>query len=902
MTLSPGTRLGPYEIAAPIGAGGMGEVYKARDTRLGRTVAIKVLRGTGGADPDRRRRFEQEARAVSALNHPHICVLHDIGSSPQASGGPAIDYLVMEYLEGETLAHRLRKGPLPVPMALEIGAQMCDALSRAHRHGIVHRDVKPANVMLTKDGPKLLDFGLAKLRPQPTSGAGGLSALSTQAATAAGTVAGTVPYMAPEQLEGKEADARTDLFAFGCVLFEMLTGRRAFLGDSEASVISAIMASQSPAVSAIRPLTPPALDRLVSRCLQKDPDDRAESAHDIAEELRSLAETIRTGDTVQPVAPRKRHWWIPAAMAAVGAVALAGAVGGWWTWRKGPTPRYLDKALPVGVKLVLGTPAFALAPDGSGVVWQGVGADGKLSLFWYGLEDAAPHQLWGTVDASAPFFSPDGQWLGFARGGKLLKIPFGSGMVPEGSKATGTGLWRVSASGGDAQNVSQPDPRKREFSHRWPSFLPGGRFALFTVMDSSGRMESNTIAIFDLETNSRTTLVTGGSDARYLASGQLVFARRGSLLAVPFDIRTRSTRGTPIPVLTGVQLPSDGSGSGGYDVTRGGTLVYTAAGTPEPKSSLVWVGRDGKETPALPDRDDRHDYHPNFSLSPNQDRLAISYQSGDSLGLWTYHFATGRWKQLTSKADAHSPVWSPKGDRIVFPWNVDGPYNLYTIRPDEERPAAERLTRADQWQYPFAWSPDGKFITYQQMDGKLGWNTYVLPINADGKAGAPWRWGREGAKITLAAFSPDGRWLAYQSNETGKFEVYVRPFPGPGKEVSISDTEGGLAPVWSSDGEILYLPPTQGNNRVLGAQLEPGREPRVLSRGVAFALSFSLPSVLPQQGRVIALSKDGRRILTIQQDPGIAGSMTTAQTPHLSDMRVVTNWHEHVKAKLAERR
>ena len=913
MTLPGGSRLGPYEVLSLIGAGGMGEVYRARDTRLGRTVAIKVLPATASSDPDRRRRFEQEARAVSALSHPNICVLHDIGStsSPQAAGGATIDFLVMELLEGHTLAHRLRKGPLSLEQALDLGAQIADGLAAAHKHGIVHRDLKPANIMLVRSGAglqaKLLDFGLAKLKAEPVPPGDGVSALPTEGpATTPGAVMGTAPYMAPEQLEGKEADARTNLFAFGCVLYEMLTGRRAFAGESEASVISAIMTSEPPPVSSLQPVTPPALARLVKACLAKDPDARRQSAHDVAEELRGIAEG---GQTTAPgrashARRRGRLVWAGAGALLVILVAtlVALSVGSQWWDRK---PVRTEIALPRGTVFIAdGTNHLALAPDGSGLVYRAFSRE-QHRLYWRRLDETAPQVIPGSEGGSQPFFSPDGKYLGFMTGEKLVKLALPSGQPGDGgpiepvaeigsagvrgaswgddgtilyTPGSYAGLWRVPASGGRPQELTRPDPANNEQSHRWPCFLPGGRAALFTIHHASGRQDRSAIAVVSLDDGKWRRIVEHGSGARYLPTGHVVFARNGSLFAVRFDPRAATTTGEPVAVATGVLMHRRSTGAAFFDVSRSGSLVVARSDGP-PKGVLVWVDRQGRVEPVTADP---RAYNAELALSRDGSKLAVSIIGPEYDNLWAYHVHEQRWQQFTSAADEEYPLWSPGGDRLAFASNRDGPLNIYVAQSDGER--AERLTTSPRSQVPISWSPDGRFIAYQE-----GFAIWILPLDGDRK---PWRWGPEPLGYPFPVFSPDGRWVAYQSLETGgdplvgNFNVHVRPFPGPGPRQTVSGPDGGVSPVWSPDGrELLYMPGSATDNRIMAVDVSPGSPLKLANPHVAFALPFGLWSMHP-----FALAPDGQRLVMVRRDEGIP--------TEVQSLALVRNWAQEVKAKV----
>jgi eukaryotic-like serine/threonine-protein kinase len=908
MPLTAGTHFGPYEIRSALGAGGMGEVYEARDTRLGRTVAIKVLPPEAASDPERRRRFEQEARAASALNHPHICVLHDIGSQD------GVDFLVMEHLDGQPLAHRLRKGPIPLHQVLDLGAQIADALAAAHRKGIVHRDLKPGNIMLTRAGVKLLDFGLAKLRPQAAAAGANLSALSTQGlATSPGAVMGTVPYMPPEQLEGKDTDARTDLFAFGCVLYEMLTARRAFAGETEASVISAIMTGQPPALTALQPVTPPALDRLVHRCLAKDPDDRWQHAADVAEELRGISQDSVAPTPARMARPVGLRGWRLAAVVAL--VVVVGAVVTWIAisrpWLRSPAPAHFALTMPGNTVFVKGGwQTLAVAADGSGVVYQGHGAGADATqLFWHDLNGLGGWALAGTEGALNPFLSPDGRWVGFFRKGKILKLPLRAGRIVEGSPVAdvattgesprgfswgadgsivyGTmgGLWRVAANGGEARQVTEPDRSKGADSHRWPSFLPGGRDVLFTVLHTSGRADRSAIAVLSLETGRWKKVIEGGVYARYLPSGHLVFARDGALLALPFDAKTLKVTGKPVPVLNDVWTRPT-SNHVGFDVATNGTLVYALEKAERPSNVLVWVTREGQVEPVMPER---QAYVPDtLSLSPDGQRLAVVIAAAPYGNIWVYDLRDRRWQQLGVQADCDNPVWSPTGDRLAFQSNRDGIWNLYVMPADGESPPG-RVTESRNLQWPFSWSPDGRLLAYEeQRQSPPGYATFVLAL--DGSA-VPWQWMPAAAQVTVPAFSPDGRWLAYQSRESGQLEVWVRPFPGPGTKQRVSGRDGGFAPAWSSDGREIFYVERLKDTRIMGRRVVSSSPLRLADAHVAFALPFALSNPLFFQSRAFAVTPDGQRVLVVQADERAPKDINALQ--------VIRNWPEEVKAKLA---
>lgn len=910
MSLVAGTRLGPYEIQSAIGAGGMGEVYKARDTRLDRTVAIKVLPPDVSGDPERRTRFEREAKTIAGLNHPHICVLHDLGRDGDT------DFLVMEYLEGQTLGHRLRKGSLPIAQALEVGTQIADALAKAHRSGIVHRDLKPANVMLAKEGAKLLDFGLAKLRARAARAPTGATELATATVgTTPGTIMGTVPYMAPEQLEGKDCDSRTDLFAFGAVLYEMLTGRRAFPGDSEASVISAIMSSEPPALASLQPLAPPALDRLVRRCLAKDPDSRWQDAADVAEELRGIREdSIARGAVTTP--SRSRRSWVLAVAACL--VILTAAVVAWVLVREGwpsPVPRQYSLSMPGRTAFACeSTTCLAVATDGSGVVYQGREA-GVGGLYWQALDGKGSWPLTGMQRAGAPFLSPDGKWLGFFRRsgergkpGKILKVLIDAGQVVPGAPVReiataetvrgatwcedGTivfgglegGLWRVSADGGVPRRLTQVGSTEQT-SHRWPSVLPGGRAALFTINAAGGRQDRSAVAVVELQTGTWKTIIEGGTHARYLPSGHLVYARYGTLLAVPFDLQTLKGSGTARPVLSDVWY-MEPPNQAAFDVAADGTLVYVHEDQEWPARELVSVGRHGEVQPLIPEP---RSYGFGPAISPDGTRLAVDiggWPSPTDTAIWTYHLEERRWQRLT---EGYLPVWSPKGDRIAFTSHREGPGTLYIIRADGQSDAERVTSSPSQTLWPYSWSADGQYVAYVLQNlAPLRLDTWVVPVAPGGKPRMLILGG------VVPAFSPDGRWVAYQAGSeagTGS-EVYVSAFPGPGVKVPVTNG-GGLAPVWSGDGQELFYVTRLHDSRIMSRRVVSQSPLRFGPPQVAFALPFELEGEIPYHSRSYGMTPDARRVFAVQPDDRARQEINT--------LEVIANWPAEVKSKLTEK-
>jgi serine/threonine-protein kinase len=643
MALQQGTRLGPYRIEAPIGAGGMGEVYKATDTRLDRTVAIKVLPEKVASDPDLRKRFEREAKTISSLSHPNICTLHDVGQEGST------DFLVMEHLEGETLADRLtRKRALPLAEALRYAIEIADALDKAHRKGITHRDLKPGNIMLTKTGAKLLDFGLAKLtRSEARVDLSQLSALPTQEQplTAQGSLLGTVPYMAPEQLEGKEADARTDIFAFGAIVYEMVTGKRAFQGKSQLSLITAILEHDPPPLSA-EAVTPPALDRLVTTCLAKDPDERWQSAGDLGRQLAFVNESAAPESTASSAAaPRPAGWrlFAPEAVIALVVGCVLTGLAAWMLVGSGASPpravARFTVPLPPSQQLTnTGRRVIAISPDGSHLAYA---ANGQIYLRAMAALRATP--LGGT-EGSLPqglFFSPDGQWLGFysTRDDQLKKIaisggaavtlcaidsPYGATWRDDGTiifGGGGQGIFGVADSGGTPEALISLDSETGEFAHG-PQLMPDGRSVLFTLgrlgtISGGNYWNVAQIVIQDLETGERRVVVDGGTDARYLPTGHLVYALSGTLLAVPFDVDRLAATGAPTPLVGDVRH-AGASGGANFAISETGSLAYMSADVVG-RRTLVWVDREGREE-VLPAEPGLYFYP---RLSPDGSRIAI---------------------------------------------------------------------------------------------------------------------------------------------------------------------------------------------------------------------------------------------------------------------------------------
>jgi tRNA A-37 threonylcarbamoyl transferase component Bud32 len=818
MALSAGTRLGPYEILASVGAGGMGEVYKARDTRLDRTVAVKVLPSHLSDNPEIRQRFDREARTISSLSHPHICALHDVGHQD------GIDYLVMEFLEGETLTDRLSRGPLPVEQVLRYGIEIADALDKAHRQGIVHRDLKPGNIMLTKSGVKLVDFGLAKLAAVSPAGNSSVSILQTQAGmnlTQEGTILGTFQYMAPEQLEGKEADVRSDIFAFGAVLYEMATGQKAFAGKSQASLIASILSAEPPPISTVVPMTPPALDRVVKTCLAKDPDDRWQTAHDVMLQLKWIAEGGSQAGVPAPLVARRRSRerlaWGVAAVLALAAIALAALS----LARPRPATRAVRSSILPPEKTTYhfisdagGPPA--VSPDGLQIVFTARDASGKASLWVRSLDNPAARELAGTSGAMYPFWSPDSRHIGFFAEAKLKKIDAAGGpSLTLCDAADGRGgawnkdgvivfephfrepLFRVAATGGKPEPATKFDAPRKETTHRFPSFLPDGKHFLYEAGSHTVGTESELHSIYmgSLTGEAPKHLVNARSKGLY-AAGHLLFVRQKTLMAQPFDPASGRLSGDPFPIVGNVQ-EDPGFFTAVFSVSDNGVLAYQEGGGSVDQFQLTWFDRGGKKMDTVGQRANV------FSPRISHDGRRVVFAVGDPGDLWVEDFARKVSTRLTfDPADDSYPVWSPDDSRVAFLSQRSGGGDVYG-KFSSGTGSDELIFTSPVGKLPRCFSPDGLFLLFESLNSKTKLDQEVLSLS-DRKV-APFL--HSEFDEAQGDFSPDGRYVAYSSNESGRFEVYVQPFPGPGGKWQVS-TAGGADPVWRRDGkELFYLAP-----------------------------------------------------------------------------------------------
>jgi serine/threonine protein kinase/Tol biopolymer transport system component len=808
MTLTSGTRFGPYEILAPLGAGGMGEVYRARDTRLDRTVAIKILPPHLSEDPILRQRFEREARAISSLNHPHICLLYDVGKQD------GTQFLVMECVEGETLAKRLEKGPLPLDLVLKYGVEIADALDKAHHSGVMHRDLKPSNIMLTASGAKLLDFGLAKLNAEVAPSADTLTEMTTgdRKLTEKGTILGTFQYMAPEQLEGKEADARTDIFAFGAVLYEMATGNPAFIGKSKASLIAAILERDPPPISSLQPMTPPALNHLVKRCLAKDPDERWQTARDLMHELKWIAggdaQAALRAEGIARSNRYSRAGWILVGVLSLTVLALSTVL----RQRVSPSPTPVQfLVLPPENSYINAAAGAAVSPDGRQLAFVASDSTGRDALWVRSLDSLTARSLAGTDGAALPFWSPDSRWVGFFAHSTLKKIDITGGPPisirgvlagnggtwnRDGAIVFGTGatrlLYRVPAAGGEVVPLIKQAEAVAGGRHG-PHFLSDGNHYLYDA-HQAGPGRAVYVASLDSETGK--LLVQGGARPAY-QQGYLLYLRGTTLVAQPFDEKRLEIIESAFTLAEAVQS---------FSVSQsGGVLAYwTGAGANE--QQVVWLDRKGNRIGSLGEPVRQTD----IRISPDGTKVAAEIYdqevSGIDSDIWLYDVLRGVKTRLTSgPGTARMPCWSPDGKHIVFSSDRKGNFSLYEKAIDGAGDE-ELVLEAETANYCESWSPDGKFLLYRTVpaDNSARREVWTLPLFGDRKS-VPYL--QTKFDEHWAEFSPDGKWIVYTSNESGKDEVYVRPFPASGGKLLVS-TSGGSQPRWRRDGqEIFYLDP-----------------------------------------------------------------------------------------------
>jgi serine/threonine protein kinase len=772
MAIPAGTRLGTYEVTSHIGSGGMGEVYQARDTKLGRDVAIKVLPEAFAHDPERLSRFQREARLLASLNHPNIATIHGLEDSNGTS------YLVMELVPGETLDRRIKRdGAVPVEESLTIAKQIAEALEYAHDHGVIHRDLKPANVKLTPEGNiKVLDFGLAKaFAGDAASEDIGNSPTLSKAATMQGVILGTAAYMSPEQARGKTVDKRTDICAFGAVLYELLTGKQAFSGEDVAEILAAVVMKE-PAFDALPPNTPASIRVLLQRCLRKDKRHRLADATGLRIEIED-AIAAPTRPIEQPLRLLMRL--------------------------------DVDLGPDVSLRSVAGADEI-ISPDGTRIVYVSQGR-----LFTRRLDQPNTTELAGTQGAYAPFFSPDGQWVGFFAQEKLKKISVEGGAAitlcdaPNGRggswgedgniitalNITG-GLSRILSAGGPP--TPETDLQSGEQTHRWPQILPGGKTVLFTAHTALVGFDGATIELMSSVDHRRKTPVRGGMYGRYLPSGHLVYVNRGTLFAVPFDVDRLEVHGTPAPVLDQIGY-STGTGSAQLDFSQTGMLIYRSGGAGAGLPIVAWLDGAGKAQPLLA----KPGLYSNPSLSPDGQRLAVDVVEGAGADIWVYDWQRDTMTRLTFNGSADSALWSPDGRYIIFRAVGEG---LSVIRSDGAG-KLQPLTQSKNNQFGWSFTPDGKRLAFMEQSSGTAYDLWTVPLESDNvglRARKPEVFLQTPANEAFPSFSPDGRWMAHMSDESGTNQVYVRAFPDKGGKWQISNS-GGIWPMWSRNGRELFF-------------------------------------------------------------------------------------------------
>ncbi len=891
-----GTTLNHYRIEEKIGTGGMGKVYRATDSKLGREVAIKVLPDEFAKDPERLARFDQEARHLALLNHPNIAAIYGLEESD------GVRFLVLELVPGDTLAERIATGPLPVDEALTLCRQIAEALEAAHERGIIHRDLKPANVKVTPDGKvKVLDFGLAKaFDPQEVSPGGAPVDLSqlptvTSPATQAGIILGTAAYMSPEQARGKPVDKRTDIWSFGCVMYECLTGKRTFRGETASDTIAKIL-EREPDWSALPAMTPAILHRLLRRCLRKEANDRVRDIGDARIEISEALTEPSKAQRERIAVPSNASWKRPVTWSVLGLLvvlsALASGFAVWSLLRTPLSPPLLNRMvipLPSAAPLEGKTfhPAVALSPDGTALVYVARRGD-STQLYLRPMDQFEATPIPGTKGGSGPFFSPDGRWVGFFADSMLKKVLLSGGNplriceVPSEmvrgaswgnddtivfSPSGFMGLLRVSANGGIPKAVTETGMD----SYLWPEILPGGQDILFTSI-ARGRFADARIGVLSLETGETKFLDVRGSNAHYALSGHVVFARAGALLAVPFDLERRESIGEPLIVVEDV-MDNPSTGAGHFSISGAGDLAYVGGGVDAVESTLVWVDRRGKEKP-LPLAQGVYD---DPRLSPDGKRLAVTVNGND---VWVYDVNRGTPIRLTfDEAMDHEPVWTPDGKRITFSSNRNGTPNLFWRLADGSG-EAEQLTKSEYGQWSGAWSPDGKVLIYTTASGSMGNMDIWLFHLDDGKGERKTEPFIDTPYAEWAVkFSPNGRWVAYVSNESGQQQVYVRPYPERNPKIPIS-TGGGSEPVWARDGRELFY--RSGDKMmVVSITMEPSftaSKPEILFEG---QYKLSAPGY-PWYD----VSPDGQRFVMIK-----ASGVRSAPTY----VNVILNWFEELK-------
>jgi serine/threonine-protein kinase len=894
MPLTIGTQLGSHEITALLGKGGMGEVYRARDLRLKRKVAIKILPDEFARDAVHLSRFQREAEVLAALNHPNIAAIYDVAQAGDTR------FLVLEIVEGETLSDRIARGPIPVEDALQIATQICEALEAAHERDIIHRDLKPANIKLTPDGKvKVLDFGLAKIFSKDTRDASASNSPTlSMAATQQGVILGTAAYMSPEQARGRNVDKRTDVFAFGCILYEMLTGKSTFEGSDVSEVLASVIKSE-PRWDTLPGATPSVLRVFLRRCLEKDPRRRIHDIGDVRLALEGAFDGI--GDqAILPGAPQSRahRWHLPlaAVIAAAAAVLITVAVFQFVVHPRPGAIIRLTAEAPNGIGLGVGAQDsdIAISPDGTTIVYV-AGVQASSQLYVRRLNELQATRLPGISRARNPFFSPDGNWIGFFEGSTLKKVAvdggsaiticnltgpprgasWGTGNVIIFSTAGTEGLMRVPAGGGTPEALTKPDPGKGDVNHILPEVLPGGRNVVFTVSRQSGSPENAEIDLLDMQSGRRTVLIRGGSNPHYAASGHIVYGVNGTLWAVPFDLDKLQVHGAPVQIAEHVMMKA--SGAFNFSIAENGSLVYVPGETVlNAQMTLVWVDRQGHEEPIpVPVRT-----YQTASISPDGTRVALDIR-GQENGIWTWDFGRKTLNRLTFDPGLNRGVaWSPDGRRLAFTRQLEGREHVYWQSADGTG-MPELLAAGPTPEIPTSFSPDGTKLLFNTVDGhpEIG----IIDVKSQ-KREMP-------IKTTFSKvngrFSPDGRWIVYDSdNESGRTEVYVRPFPDVGGGQCQVSVGGGRNAAWSRNGkEIFFIRSGTAATTVrlfsVPVQAAAGfsaGNPQLLFEGDYFSNSYDV-------------SPDGKRFLMQK----LAPQMNAPPSP--ASIVVVLNWFREFEGR-----
>jgi Tol biopolymer transport system component len=899
MALTSGTRLGPYEIHSPLGAGGMGEVYRARDTRLDRTVAIKVLPTHLSADPELKQRFDREAKAISSLQHSNICTLYDVGSQ----GG--VDFLVMEYLEGQTLADRLVKGALPLDQVLKVGSEIAEALEKAHRQGIVHRDLKPGNIMLTKSGAKLMDFGLAKPELAIAGSAKGqltpstptmnLASLTSAASplTQKGSIVGTFQYLSPEVLQGSEADARSDIFSLGCVLYEMVSGRRAFEGKSQLGVLTAILEKEPEPIAGSEPPLPPMLERVIRGCLAKDPADRFQSAHDVAMDLRWVADS--EGDPGEKGAQEVKKSWLGLAATLFLACIVVAGLGGFWWSKRAESVQPIHAEIPPPDKFPFdatgdnaGMPV--LSPQGDQMAFVGHSANAQF-LWVRSLKNDAAQQLEGTQGAMHPFWSPDGRYVGFFANGKVNKIAASGGPVSVLADAPtsrgGTwgadwivfsptfqsGLQKVSAQGGTPTAATVIDKQKHT-THRWPWFLPDGKHFLFLATSHNGGDTKTSGIYFGSVDSTESRLVVATDSAAQYGSGYLLYRANTALVAQPFDPESGKLSGSPVPVVNNIRYDA-GVWRSVFAVSQNGLIVYQASTAGTGGTRLVWFDRSGKQLSAVSEPENMAT---DVRLSPDGKRVAF-IQLGAASGVWTLDLERKIKTRITfDQQTVRNPSWSPDGKTLMFSADLANRGGTDEIRSKAaDGSGTEKTLTAEQSNYHFPeWSRDGKYLTYLYGDGEKMVSLWAVPVAGDAKPFTVVQPPSPQSNIFMYRVSPDSHWVAYASDESGAYEVYITSFPD-GKGKWRASNSGGSNPAWSGNMKELFFRDLTDQFFACaltfkGSEIETGTPQRLFHASV------------PGVGVPYDVSADGQRLL-----------LDLAEEEESAPLFIVVNWPAELK-------